>query len=211
MLTNFDGILLDIDNTLYNYDAAHDIAIDKLALDIVADGAINVSVEKFKIDYRQARNSVTATHNGSGATRSRFLALQAVFEAYERPAPYQLARNYEGQYWANLVANMVPNSPLIDLLKRFHKTGRSICALTDMQARYQVDKLEGLGMIEFVDFMVSSEEIGCEKPDRRMFEAGLRKLNLSEDKVVMIGDSKAKDIAGAQAIGIETWQITDFI
>lgn len=210
-LSTFDGILLDIDNTLYDYDAAHDIAINLLAGDLVAAKVINVSVKVFKSDYREARTRITSLHKGSGSTRSRLLALQAVFETYALPKSYQLARDYEDHYWASLIANMTPNSALIDLLTQFHRLGRPICTLTDMQARFQVAKLEGLGMVGIVDFMVSSEEVGCEKPDRMMFEAGLRKLNLSEDKVLMIGDSEAKDIAGAHAMGIMTWQITDYI
>ena len=40
---------------------------------------------------------------------------------------------------------------------------------TNMTADYQFAKLERLGLMERVDFLVTSEEAGAEKPDPRLF------------------------------------------
>jgi putative hydrolase of the HAD superfamily len=45
-----------------------------------------------------------------------------------------------------------------------------------------------------VDYLVSSEEAGAEKPDPKVFELSLEKLGLKKDEVVMIGDNYEKDI-----------------
>ena len=52
---------------------------------------------------------------------------------------------------------------------------------------------------------VISECIGCEKPDRRMFQTATQLLSLEEkDKrnIVMIGNNLKRDIAGANQFGI---------
>ena len=50
-----------------------------------------------------------------------------------------------------------------------------------------------------------SETLGAEKPDARMFYGALEQLNINEKdygRVVMVGNNLARDIAGANALGL---------
>lgn len=53
-----------------------------------------------------------------------------------------------------------------------------------------------------VNPMCSQEEIGYSKPDPRIFEYALDKLQLQAEDVWMIGDNIRWDVGGPQAIGI---------
>ena len=64
--------------------------------------------------------------------------------------------------------------------------------------------LKKLGISEFFDALVVSEEIGWRKPHRRIFQSALRKLRVAPAEAVFVGDSPTEDIRGARALGIRT-------
>ena len=66
----------------------------------------------------------------------------------------------------------------------------------------QREKLSRTALASFFEITVISAEIGAGKPDPRIFEAALTSLEIAPNDAVMIGDSLARDIAGAHAAGI---------
>ena len=66
----------------------------------------------------------------------------------------------------------------------------------------QQEKLRTCALDPFVDALVVSEEIGVSKPDPEIFKVALDRLSCAPENAVMVGDSWAADIAGAQAAGI---------
>ena len=101
---------------------------------------------------------------------------------------------------------MHPSKEIIDYLKDFKKSGKSICAVSDMQADIQIQKLKKLKLLNIIDFLVTSEEVGFEKPNKKIFDMALKKLNLPKGKVIMIGDSLHKDVESAKKYGIKSYQ-----
>ena len=81
--------------------------------------------------------------------------------------------------------------------------GKKIALCTDMTSHIQYRKIERLGLSHFVDFMVSSEETGLEKPSPAMFNLALKKLNVEADRAAYFGDSPDRDIKGAADVGIK--------
>jgi len=55
---------------------------------------------------------------------------------------------------------------------------------------------------DYIDFMVSSEETGLEKPAPIMFELALKKLNVDAKDAAYFGDTLDRDIKGAANLGI---------
>jgi putative hydrolase of the HAD superfamily len=66
----------------------------------------------------------------------------------------------------------------------------------------QQDKLRCCGLDRYIDALVVSEEAGVSKPDPRIFEMALQRLDCRPEEAVMLGDSWAADIVGAAAAGI---------
>ena len=66
----------------------------------------------------------------------------------------------------------------------------------------QREKLSRTALASFFEITVISAEIGAGKPDPRIFEAALTSLEIAPNDAVMIGDSLARDIAGAHAAGL---------
>ena len=66
----------------------------------------------------------------------------------------------------------------------------------------QRDKMRATGLTEYVDFLVTSEDAGAEKPDPAIFRAALASAAAAPSDAIMVGDAWATDIVGARAAGI---------
>ena len=66
------------------------------------------------------------------------------------------------------------------------------------------ERLEGYGLLKFIDVVVASAEEGVAKPDRRIFEIALERSRCSAENAVMIGDRMDNDIIPAHDIGMKT-------
>jgi putative hydrolase of the HAD superfamily len=61
------------------------------------------------------------------------------------------------------------------------------------------------GLYDLFDVYAISEQVGVSKPDARMFRTALDALNIAEadySRVVMVGNNLARDIRGANALGM---------
>lgn len=103
---------------------------------------------------------------------------------------------YEKDEW-----NSVPGAyELLQTLKEKYKIG----IISNNFTKHQIIKLERCGLTELIDEVVTSEEAGYTKPDKRIFYLMLSRLNLSAHEAIMIGDSWEVDITGALNAGIKS-------
>lgn len=62
--------------------------------------------------------------------------------------------------------------------------------------------LRQLGLLDLVDSVWISDEVGFRKPDPRIFEGVLEEVGVDPSEAAHVGDSPAKDVAGANAAGL---------
>jgi putative hydrolase of the HAD superfamily len=98
---------------------------------------------------------------------------------------------------------MVLHSEILEFLKECRQKRIKICIISDLTTKLQFQKIINLRIENFIDFFVSSEEAGEDKPGKNIFLLALKKLNLNPDEVLVIGDSYEKDIVGARHLGIK--------
>lgn len=67
----------------------------------------------------------------------------------------------------------------------------------------QYEKFDKSGLRDCFSHIVLSEEVGCQKPNPRIYEEALRMNGVSAAETVMIGDSWNSDIQGAINAGID--------
>lgn len=205
-LTGVKGILIDIDNTLYPYESAHKKAV-KACYDFFKGDWTIFSFEEFCAKYLEKRIEVKKRLKLQGNSRSRFFAFQGLFEEMNIPRAFREALKYEKLYWKKFMENMELSAGALNFLKQCDRKKIRICVVSDMQARFQVKKLQTLEVDHLVDYLVTSEEVGVEKPDSLIFRTALKKLDLRSDEVVMIGDDEQKDIRGAESVGIRSFKV----
>ncbi len=198
-LHRYDGVLIDLDDTLYIYEPCHRHALE------AAFSACDMRLvfTDFARVYRKARDTVTKRLAGQGACRSRLFAFQAMAEARGLSKPYSTALALDRAYWDAFLSRMKPAPEALAFLQDAKRVSMRVAVVTDMTAEVQIGKLERLGLVNLIDHLVTSEVTGHEKPHRAMFETALAKLGVGAGRAVMIGDHVDKDILGAAALGID--------
>ena len=78
-----------------------------------------------------------------------------------------------------------------------------IVIVTNNLLEEQQDKLAWCGLAPFVDVLIASEDVGISKPDPGIFSIALDRAGVRVSEAVMVGDSWANDVGGAQAAGID--------
>ena len=78
-----------------------------------------------------------------------------------------------------------------------------LTVVTNGFVEVQYEKFDKSGLRDCFAHIVLSEEVGCQKPNPRIFEEALRMNGLQAEDVVMIGDSWNSDIQGAINAGID--------
>lgn len=206
-LSKVKAVLLDLDNTLFHYDSCNAKAISKCHAHYQKHIDKKISLKDFSDFYYKKRNLTIKRLSPQGACRSRLFVFQAMFEEMKFDESWVLAAKYDQIYWQSLIANMKIAKDAENFLKKCKKANIATCIVTDMIADIQVLKLQKLQVTKYIKYLVTSEEVGAEKPDAAMFKTALKKLKLTAKDVIMIGDDYDKDIKGAKAVGIKSYQV----
>jgi putative hydrolase of the HAD superfamily len=94
---------------------------------------------------------------------------------------------------------------VLDFLHDLRIAGVPAVIVTDLTAQIQLRKMVLLGLDRVVDWTVTSEESGADKPHPRGFELAVAKLGGVEGPVWSIGDNIECDLVGArQALNATT-------
>ena len=97
------------------------------------------------------------------------------------------------------------NTPLLSRLSRRYRLG----IVSNFYGNL-VTVCHNVGIYPFFSVIVDSARVGCSKPDPRIFQSALDELALAPADVVFVGDSLARDMAGARAIGMRhVWLVGD--
>lgn len=193
------SVIFDIDNTLYNYDKAHETAMEKLVS--YGESALDFTPEEMRDQLFQVNESIKDRLGTNTSTiHNRLIRFQRLLENSGK----NLERAVEMYhiYWDTLIETMVPEQGVRALIQALRGTGISIGIGTDMTAYIQYKKLEKLKILDQISYIVTSEEAGAEKPSAEFFELCLEKAGCSAGECIFIGDSLEKDVRGADENGI---------
>ena len=204
-LSNIKAILLDLDDTLYAYKPCHQAGYE--ACKILASEQYSISNADFDKAWKAGRDKVHQDLYGQGASHSRLLYAQKTSENLFGKSNPQFALDIEETYWRVFLDTMVFNPGVEAFLQEAKDKGIKMCIVTDLTAKIQMRKWKKLDLGRFIDFLVSSEEAGIEKPGSYMFELAMEKLGVKAEECIMIGDSEEKDIKGAEALGIKGYKV----
>jgi len=202
---DFKGVLLDIDNTIYHYESCHNQALNLLIEEI--SKLIALPPKAIKNEFLKSRKIVNKTLYGTASSHSRFLYIQLTLETILGVSDFNNTLKLEKLYWDTFLFNMKLNEFAKKFIFKCEEKNIPICCVTDLTAEIQFRKLMKLNLENKIKFIVTSEEVGIEKPNKKMFQKALEKLNLKHNQVIMIGDSMEKDITGAENMGITSFLV----
>ena len=193
--------LFDIDETLYHLAPAHAAAM--AATEEHAAGLLGVPAETFRAAYRRAFDWQIGNHGDNAGFHSRAIRCQRALE--ELGLPLRFAMPVSEFYWDALLERIGAAGPAdgaAEVLDALRAHGVRIGVGSDMTADWQFRKLERLGLLDRIDFAVTSEEAGVEKPAPGFFALCLEKAGCAPGECAFVGDNLRKDALGALAAGM---------
>ena len=199
------AIFFDTDNTLYDYYPANKAAEEAVCKK--AKNLLGIGKKEFLKIYEKAKYEVKNNLKQTASSHSRLLYFQRMIELLGYKAQLLLALDFEQTFWRTFLAN----SPLFPGVKEtllfLKKMKIPIAVVTDLTSHIQLRKLTYFGLEDTFDAVVTSEEVGVDKPNKKNFLLALKKLNLSNnDYFWMIGDNPKSDIFGAKQFNSTTFQ-----
>lgn len=194
------GIIFDLDDTLYDYRNANELAERYIKQYIAKQHRLPNEVVEGAL--QAGKNRTKQLLPEGAAQHSRILYFQHALEQMGIN-PIGKAWQLECIFWEKFLEKIEPYSGVQDVLAWLMSKRIKIAVCTDLTAGIQHQKIMKLGLDKYIDVLVTSEEVGYEKPDRRMFQLTLEKLQLNPKGTVVVGDSWEKDIQGAVNMGIK--------
>lgn len=197
------GVLFDLDNTLIDFLRMKRMASHEAARAMIEAGAdFGVDADpagdllyqhylEHGIESDDAFASFLAKHNRArlayGQSRNEKMLASGV-QTYLRAkelflTPYPAVRK-----------------ALVDLTRRQLRLG----VLTDAPRLKAWQRLVAVGLAEFFDVVVTSEDTSARKPSAAAFRAAVEALDLKPYEILMIGDWPERDIVGAKELGLKT-------
>jgi FMN phosphatase YigB (HAD superfamily)/ribulose-5-phosphate 4-epimerase/fuculose-1-phosphate aldolase len=196
----YKGIILDLDNTLYSYDFCHSKALSNVLTFLQKNYNTKKTIDELKSFYDDISNKLKYELKSTASSHNKSIYIKQLIELLN--LNYSIVQILNEVYWKTFFDNMVCFERVTDFIVWNKNIGVKIGVLTDYETEYQIQKLEKLGLINHIDTIITSEEVGIEKPSSQMFQTILRKMELRTDEVIMIGDDFNKDIKGALNISI---------
>lgn len=192
-MIGYKAMLFDLDDTLLNRDQAVDnlfLMILEKCYEDVKHSTKNAMLGKFKeYDKRSYGHS------------DKTLVLESFFDDF--PPQYRLPREFLQDFWNGHFPHCFSlNQTTINIINTI-KMHVKVAIIINGTTQRQKAKLINTHLNRCFDIIIISEEVGFRKPDKRIFELTLNKLNVQPEDALFVGDDIEKDIAGCQSANIK--------
>ena len=196
-------IFFDLDRTLWDFDAAAEVAFEKIYEQYHLKELGIPSAHEFHVVYHPLNEKLWELYRANQITKdelnhTRFMKPLEHYGIHDVELADRLSEDYV--YWSPRIVRLVPGTmELLDYLKpKYH-----LHLITNGFQEVQHTKLSGSGMEPYFETLTVSEEVGVKKPNPEIFQYALQKAHATPEESLMIGDEMDVDIDGARAAGMD--------
>ncbi len=126
-----------------------------------------------------------------------------IYESLKQQFQIDHSSDWFFEHWANTAWEFPHiNDNAIELLKRLRSVNIKTGIITNGTTRFQRTKIKNLYIEELLDAVIISEEVGCKKPDRQIFDIAALKVNVLPIECVFVGDNFENDYLGSLNAGM---------
>ena len=202
-MKQYKHIFFDLDRTLWDFDAAAEVAFERIYEQYHLKDLGIPSAHEFHEVYHPLNERLWELYREDKITkdylnRTRFVLPLEHYGIHDTDLADHLSEDYV--YWSPRIVRLVPGTmELLDYLKpKYH-----LHLITNGFQEVQDTKLSLSGMKPYFETLTVSEEVGVKKPNPEIFQYALRKANATAEESLVIGDEMSVDIDGARAAGID--------
>ena len=183
LIKNKEAIFIDIDNTLFNYNIAHRVALGEV-------------LKKFNFDisiYNRAKINIKKRDLKSNHHKKE-LYFKNMCELQDRH--FSDALKMYDYYHCVFSENLLADKSMMKLLEYSKNSGIKIVAITNYYVIPQIKKLLCSNFSKYIDYLITSEEFEVEKPNVKLLNRAIELSGCTEkDKIIMFGDSVVDDLS----------------
>lgn len=191
----YKAVLMDADDTIFDFGAGNRRAVDTLMDEIGYHHP-----DRFE-QYQEINHACWAALEKGEMTQAELqVARWARF--LER---YGLSHDAEttANRFVEILGRQVILLPHAEEAMKFIAARLPVVILTNGITTVQKSRMAKSAVRDYISDLVISQEVGISKPNPAIFRYALDKLGLKADEVIMIGDSPSSDILGANNAGID--------
>lgn len=197
-MAKYNCIMMDIDNTLLDFDAAE----RKALLETLQQFSLPCD-EAAVSRYHEINSSLWGELN-KGKIRRDKLVVERFDRFVKEVGAAAKATELNRAYTEHLAthADVIPGAE--EALQELAEVATMI-AISNGTESVERGRLKLSGFEKYFDDIFISEAVGVSKPNPKIFQMAMRKLGIEHsDKVLVVGDSLSADIQGGVNAGLDT-------
>ena len=196
----YDKILLDLDNTVIDFDDAE-------------SNGIRLTFEEFGLPFEEKYlNSFHEINDNLWKMLEKGLVdrptlikvrFEKLFALYNIKGVSPL--DFNDKYLINLSKGRKLISGASDTIKQVYNLGAKCYFITNGAIKVQKNRLIGQPFMPYISGICISESVGSKKPDKAFFDKAEELFKIKFDsKTLVVGDSLSSDIQGGINAGLDT-------
>lgn len=199
--TRYTTLFLDLDNTVYDFSASSREAYREV-YQAMEYGRFFPSFDAYLALYEPHNAELWMLYNAGRITKDELNTLRYLYPLQQAGVPdaEAIAAEFFRRAMRVLPTKGILRPHALEALDYLRPRYR-LYILSNGFVELQTRKMQSAGIYGHFDGIVLSEDIGINKPDRRLFDHALRVADATIQEVLMIGDDFAVDIEGAHAAG----------
>lgn len=194
--SNISTVLFDLDDTLLNTKDAQYNAI--CYFKSLYDSFNNVENDSFSKIWHQITEKCYDRYLSGELTfeEMRIDRMKKLFSNYGNEISDDEAHKRFDLYVKIYEQSWILFDDTLDILN-YLKSKYKLAIITNGDSEQQRAKIKKTGLYYFFDDILISSEVGCSKPDKKIYEIVCDHFNVAPNECVMIGDRYEVDIKGA--------------
>ena len=198
-MRRYDIVLLDADNTLFDFNAAETAALERTLKEF--GWPWNAESREAYLEI----NHALWTAFDQGKAEEAFLTVERFRRLGERLGQAGDPEAMNCRYLDHLGACSMLLPGAEELCRALWEAGCHLALATNGVARVQHARLDASPLEPYFSAVIISQEVGAQKPQPAFFQAALDALGvLDKARCVMVGDTLGSDIQGGIAAGLDT-------
>ena len=207
---NYKLVLIDLDDTLFDYPKTEEVAFRNTFEELgffmkseLSNEKKEEIYEKIKDRYKDVNLQLWKDLEKGTVDKDRLkvVRFEKIIEEFDlKYDPYKMSELYLKKLGEGIFPFEVTEK-LCEYLHSKYKVG----IVTNGIKEVQHSRIENSKIAKYIDKIIISDEVGVNKPDKRIFEYAMNYFEITDkSEVIMIGDSLGADIKGGQNAGIDT-------
>lgn len=207
---NYKLVLIDLDDTLFDYPKTEEVAFRNTFKELgffveseLGNAKKEEIYEKIKDRYKDVNLQLWKDLEKGAVDKDRLkvVRFEKIIEEFDlKYNPYEMSELYLKKLGEGIFP-FEATEKLCEYLHSKYKVG----IITNGIKEVQHSRIENSTIAKYIDKIIISDEVGVNKPDKRIFEYAMNYFEIMDkSEVIMIGDSLGADIKGGQNAGIDT-------